>query len=74
MNHARFQAPGFFPGAIVAALDRIEAAAFTPDLAASARADEIRDGLRQARDATRDATACLGAAVAQLNTALGLSR
>lgn len=72
MTAARFQAPGFIPGALIAALDRIEAAAFNANVPPEGMREEIRAGLRQARDAARDAEAAMAASVATLNTAAGL--
>lgn len=72
MNTARFHAPGFAPGATLAALSRIEAAVFDPNLPPSTMQAEVREGLRQARDALTDTDATIRAFVATLNNAHGL--
>lgn len=73
MTTARFQPAGWMPGAILAALDRIEAAVFGKDPNTDMHA-EVRDGLRAARDALTDADATYRAQVAALNRALDLHR
>lgn len=71
MTTARFRAAGWMPAALTDALDRIETACFA-DLAQSAMRTEVREALRQARDALRDANAAYAANVAALNHALSM--
>jgi hypothetical protein len=72
MTSARFHAAGWMPAALTDALNRIETACFTDPLSATAMREEVRAGLRAARDALTDAAASYAAQVAALNTALGL--
>lgn len=74
MTTARFQPAGWIPAALIDALQRIEEAAFNPNLAPTAAREEIRQALRQARDALTDADATYRANITALNNAHDLTR